>query len=75
MFGFYAPAGTPADVVTRLNREINSILGTQAVKDRILAMGGEALPHVAGRVRRQGGRRQQALQRDHQGTQDSGGLK
>ena len=44
MFGFYAPAGTPADVVSRLNRDINRILGTQAVKDRILAMGGEALP-------------------------------
>jgi tripartite-type tricarboxylate transporter receptor subunit TctC len=44
VFGFYAPAGTPADVVMRLNRDINRILGTQAVKDRILAMGGEALP-------------------------------
>lgn len=44
VFGFYAPAGTPADVVARLNREINKVLGTQAVKDRILAMGGEALP-------------------------------
>ena len=44
VFGFYAPAGTPADVVNRLNREINRILGTPAVKDRILALGGEALP-------------------------------
>ena len=44
VFGFYAPAGTPADVVARLNREINKILGTQAVKDRITALGGEALP-------------------------------
>ena len=44
VFGFYAPAGTPPEVVNRLNREINRILGTQAVKDRILALGGEALP-------------------------------
>ena len=44
VFGFYAPAGIPTDVVNRLNREINRILGTQAVKDRILALGGEALP-------------------------------
>ena len=44
VFGFYAPAGTPADVVARLNREINKILATQAVKDRITALGGEALP-------------------------------
>jgi tripartite-type tricarboxylate transporter receptor subunit TctC len=44
VFGFYAPAGTPADVVNRLNREINRILGTQALKDRIQNLGGEALP-------------------------------
>ena len=44
VFGFYAPAGTPADVVARLNREINRILATPAVKDRIQSLGGEALP-------------------------------
>ncbi len=44
VFGFYAPAGLPADTVTRLNREINKILGTQAVKDRIAALGGEVAP-------------------------------
>ena len=43
-FGFYAPAGTPPDVVTRLNREINKVLGTQAVKDRITALGGVPAP-------------------------------
>jgi tripartite-type tricarboxylate transporter receptor subunit TctC len=44
VFGFYAPAGTPADVVNRLNTEINRILRTRPVQDRVLAMGGEALP-------------------------------
>ncbi len=44
VFGFYAPAGTPSDVVNRVNREINKILGTQALKDRIQNLGGEALP-------------------------------
>ncbi len=44
VFGFYAPAGTPADVVARLNREINRILNTQGVKDRIAALGGEIMP-------------------------------
>ena len=43
-FGFYAPAGTPPDVVSRLNREINKALSTQAVKDRILAIGGIPAP-------------------------------
>ena len=41
-FGFYAPAGVPQDIITRLNREINRILQTPAVKDRITGLGGEA---------------------------------
>jgi tripartite-type tricarboxylate transporter receptor subunit TctC len=43
-FGFYAPAGTPAAVITRLNTEINKILGTPATRERIAALGGEAAP-------------------------------
>ncbi|MBE2263911.1 MAG: tripartite tricarboxylate transporter substrate binding protein [Burkholderiaceae bacterium] len=44
VFGFYAPAGTPAEVIARLNREINRILGTKPVLERINALGGEPLP-------------------------------
>jgi tripartite-type tricarboxylate transporter receptor subunit TctC len=44
VFGFYAPAGTPADVITKLNTEINKILRTKPIQDRIIALGGEALP-------------------------------
>lgn len=44
VFGFYAPAGTPPAVITKLNAEINKILATAAVKDRITALGGDALP-------------------------------
>lgn len=44
VFGFYAPAGTPAEVINKLNREINRILATPALKDRIQNLGGEALP-------------------------------
>ncbi len=44
VFGFYAPAGTPAEVIARLNREINRILQTAALRERMLALGGEALP-------------------------------
>jgi tripartite-type tricarboxylate transporter receptor subunit TctC len=43
-FGFYAPAGTPPAIVTRLNTEINKALASQAVKDRILAIGGIPAP-------------------------------
>ena len=46
-FGFYAPAGTPVEVVQRLNREINAALATPAVKDRIQALGGIPAPMSA----------------------------
>lgn len=44
VFGFYAPAGTSADIVTKLNAEINRALATQAVTERIRSLGGEPLP-------------------------------
>ena len=44
VFGFYAPAGTPAEAVNRLNQEINRILATAPVKERIAALGGEPAP-------------------------------
>ena len=43
-FGFYAPASTPPEVVARLNREINKVLATPAVKERINALGGVPAP-------------------------------
>ena len=44
VFGFYAPAGTPPAVVSRLNTEINRILASPAMKDRIQALGGVPAP-------------------------------
>ncbi len=44
VFGFYAPAGTPAAVVARLNTEINRILVSPAMKERIQALGGVPAP-------------------------------
>ncbi|MEP6825137.1 MAG: tripartite tricarboxylate transporter substrate binding protein [Ramlibacter sp.] len=43
-FGFYAPAGTPAAVVTRLNTEINKVLRSPAFVERMNAIGGVASP-------------------------------
>jgi tripartite-type tricarboxylate transporter receptor subunit TctC len=39
IFGVYAPAGTPRDIVARLNTEINRALETVALKERIMAVG------------------------------------
>ncbi|PHM20754.1 MAG: ABC transporter substrate-binding protein [Curvibacter sp. PD_MW3] len=44
VFGFYAPAGTPAAVINRLNSEINKTLSQPAVKERIAGLGGVVLP-------------------------------
>jgi tripartite-type tricarboxylate transporter receptor subunit TctC len=42
--GFWVPAGTPAPIVERLNREINRTLGLPAVVEAIRALGAEPTP-------------------------------
>jgi tripartite-type tricarboxylate transporter receptor subunit TctC len=42
--GLYAPAGTPAAVVGRLNDEANAILGEPAVAGRLAELGAEPTP-------------------------------
>lgn len=44
VFGFYAPAATPSAVVARMNAEVNKILAVPAVRERLVAIGAEALP-------------------------------
>ncbi len=51
VFGFYAPAGTPAAVVARLNQEINRILALPAPRERITALGGEPAPMTPSQFR------------------------
>ena len=42
--GFWAPAGTPNDIVERLNREINKALALPQVQEAIKGLGAEATP-------------------------------
>jgi tripartite-type tricarboxylate transporter receptor subunit TctC len=39
-----APAKTPAEIVGKLNREINAAISDPAMKARLAAIGGEPLP-------------------------------
>ena len=39
-FGIVAPKGTPAEIVTRLNREINAGLADPALRSKIANLGG-----------------------------------
>jgi tripartite-type tricarboxylate transporter receptor subunit TctC len=41
-FGVFAPPGTPADIVQRLNRELNAVMKSPEVLDRIEKAGAEA---------------------------------
>src|SRR5262249_48364638 len=43
-FGLFAPTGTPAEIVDRLNKEINAALADLKMKARLAALGGEPLP-------------------------------
>ncbi|WP_157268911.1 Bug family tripartite tricarboxylate transporter substrate binding protein [Azohydromonas aeria] len=43
-FGVYAPAGTPAEVVNRLNAEVNRIIATPAFRERVAQLGGVPAP-------------------------------
>lgn len=40
-FGFFAPAGTPADVVQRLNRELNTLMAAPDVTERLKQLGAD----------------------------------
>jgi tripartite-type tricarboxylate transporter receptor subunit TctC len=42
-FGFGAPRNTPADIIDKLNREINAALADSKAKARIAELGGEVL--------------------------------
>jgi tripartite-type tricarboxylate transporter receptor subunit TctC len=41
--GMFAPAGTPADIVDKVNRDVGRALGTPEVKERLAALGAEAM--------------------------------
>jgi tripartite-type tricarboxylate transporter receptor subunit TctC len=40
----FAPAGTPADVVDKINRDVNRVLREPDVRERIASLGAEAMP-------------------------------
>jgi tripartite-type tricarboxylate transporter receptor subunit TctC len=45
--GLFAPAGTPAPVVEKLNREVNAVLAMPEVKERLASLGIEPDPMTA----------------------------
>ncbi|MGZ5702852.1 MAG: Bug family tripartite tricarboxylate transporter substrate binding protein [Burkholderiales bacterium] len=45
-FGVFAPAGTPREIVMRLNAEIARALQTPVMKERLATLGAEAMPNT-----------------------------
>jgi tripartite-type tricarboxylate transporter receptor subunit TctC len=43
-FGLFAPAGTPREIVDRLNRETTKALHTPAIRDRLAGLGVDLMP-------------------------------
>jgi tripartite-type tricarboxylate transporter receptor subunit TctC len=39
-----APAGTPRAIIERLNKELNAVLATEEVRQRLALQGGEPIP-------------------------------
>jgi tripartite-type tricarboxylate transporter receptor subunit TctC len=46
-FAMWAPAGTPADVMERLNKEVNAVLTDATVRNTLLGQGAEPIPGTA----------------------------
>jgi tripartite-type tricarboxylate transporter receptor subunit TctC len=50
--GVFAPAGTPADLVDKINRDVLGLLATPEVKERLAALGADAMPMTPAEFRR-----------------------
>jgi tripartite-type tricarboxylate transporter receptor subunit TctC len=45
--GMFAPAGTPAEIVDRISRDVDRALQNDEVKQRLATLGAEAMPMTA----------------------------
>jgi tripartite-type tricarboxylate transporter receptor subunit TctC len=46
-YGFAAPKNTPAEIVEKLNKEINAAIADPGMKAKLAAIGGEPMPGPA----------------------------
>ena len=50
--GVFAPAGTPIDLVEKINRDVLGALATPEMKDRLAALGADAMPMAPAEFRK-----------------------
>ena len=74
-FGLGAPKGTPAEIVERLNLEINAGLADAQVKARLANVGGTGIPGHPRRFPQDHHRRDREVGRRRPRSQDQGGVR
>jgi len=50
--GVFAPAGTPVDLIDKINRDVLVALATPEMKERLAALGADAMPMTPGEFRK-----------------------
>jgi tripartite-type tricarboxylate transporter receptor subunit TctC len=50
--GVFAPAGTPAELVDKINRDVQGALATPEMKERLTALGADAMPMAPAEFRK-----------------------
>ena len=73
-FGVGAPRNTPAEIVDKLNKEINAALADPKMKARLADLGGTPLPMIARRLRQADRRRNREVGQGDPGGQHQAGV-
>ena len=73
-FGLVAPAGTPAEVVDKLNKAINEELSTPGMQNAITALGSEVIKNSPAEFARLHRDTDQTMDRSRQGRRREGEL-
>ena len=74
-YGVGAPKNTPAEIIDKLNKEINAALADPKMKARLADLGGTALVRLACRLRQAHRRRNREVGQGDPGRQHQGGVR
>ena len=74
-YGIGAPKNTPAEIIEKLNKEINAGLADPKIKARLADLGGTVLRRLARRLRQAHRRRNREVGQGDPGGQHQGGVK
>jgi len=73
-YGLGAPRNTPAEIVDKLNKEINAALSDRKIKARLADLGGNRAERIARRFRKAHRRRNREMGQGSPGSQHQAGV-